>query len=326
MSKLVTIFGGSGFVGRYVAQELAERGWRVRVAVRRPNEAMFVQPYGAVGQVVPVFCNIRDDASVESVMSGAHAVVNCVGTFDASGRNNFNAVQAEGAERVARIAAAHGVETLVHISALGIECDDKSEYARTKREGEAGILEHFPNAMILRPSVIFGPEDGFFNRFAGMTRMGPFLPLVGGQTKFQPVYVKDVAGAVVKGVEGEAAGTFELGGPETKSLRGWIDVVLESVMRNRIVVNLPMWIGKIMAVGFGVVQFCSLGIIKSPITRDQAKQLAFDNVVGEDALGFEALGIAPTSPEAVIDQYLWRYRPSGQYDEIRNSAAHLRHE
>ena len=178
MSKLVTIFGGSGFVGRYIAQQLAMKGWRVRVAVRSQNEALHVRPYGAVGQVEPVFCNIRNDASVEAVTRGSDAVVNCVGTFDRTGKNNFDAVQADGAERVARIAAAHGVKNLVHISALGVDRDELSEYARTKRAGEAGILAQFPSAMILRPSVIFGQEDGFFNRFASMSRMGPIFPLM----------------------------------------------------------------------------------------------------------------------------------------------------
>ncbi len=247
MSKLVTIYGGSGFVGRYIAQQLAARGWRVRVAVRRPNEALFVKPYGVVGQVEPILCNIRDDASVAAAMQGADAVVNCVGTFDAGGKNNFDAVQHLGAERVARAAAAEGVDRLVHISALGIEKDEDSLYAKSKRAGEAAILAHVPGATILRPSVIFGPEDGFFNRFGSMSRLGPVMPLVGGKTQFQPVYVEDVAAAAVKGVEGEAAGIYELGGPEVKSLRGWIGEILEVVKRWRLVMNLPFWVGGLMA-------------------------------------------------------------------------------
>lgn len=167
MSKLLTIYGGSGFVGRYIVQQLAAKGWRVRVAVRRPNEAMFVKPYGVPGQVEPVLCNIRDDASVAAVMQGADAVVNCVGTFDARGRNNFDAVQAEGAERIARIAAEQGIARMVHISALGVDRDQASDYARTKRAGEEGVLRHMPNAMILRPSVVFGAEDGFSTGLPG---------------------------------------------------------------------------------------------------------------------------------------------------------------
>ena len=325
MTKLVTIFGGSGFVGRYIAQKLAADGWRVRVAVRRPNEALHVRHYGVVGQVEPVFCNIRDDASVTAVMTGADAVVNCVGTFDRKGRNNFGAVQHEGAERVARIAAEHGVGTMVHISALGIENDERSEYAASKRLGEAGVLQHLPSAMILRPSVIFGPEDGFFNRFASLTRMGPFLPLVGGSTMFQPVYVEDVALAAVKGVNGEAQGTYELGGPEAKSLRDWVGVVMEEVNRKKIVVKLPMFMGKIMAWGFDLVQTLSLGLFKNGlVTRDQVKQLGTDNVVSEGAKTLADLGIKPVAAESVVDSYLWRYRPTGQYEAIRDSAKNLK--
>ena len=205
MSRLVTIYGGSGFVGRYIARRLAREGWRVRVAVRRPNEAVFVRPYGVVGQVEPVFCNIRDDVSVAQVMAGADAVVNCVGILNESGANGFDAVQAEGAARIARLSAEQGVARLVHLSALGADADSASDYARTKAEGEAAVQEHRPDAVILRPSIIFGPEDQFFNRFAGMTRMGPVLPLVGADTRFQPVYVDDVAQAAVKGVTGAAA-------------------------------------------------------------------------------------------------------------------------
>mgnify|MGYP001026422598 FL=1 len=325
MSKLVTIFGGSGFVGRYIAQQLAMKGWRVRVAVRRPNEALYVRPYGAVGQVEPVFCNIRDDASVEAVTRGADAVVNCVGTFDRKGKNNFDAVQAEGAARVARIAALMGVETLVHLSALGVDRDQESEYARTKRAGEEGILAEFPNAMILRPSVVFGPEDGFFNRFAGMARMGPIFPLIGGSTQFQPVYVMDVAAAAVMGVEGKAHGIYELGGPEVKSLRGWVDVILDEVLRKKPVLNAPMFIGRMMAWSFDLLQTLTFGLAKNGlITRDQVKQLQIDNVVQDGAKTLADLGINATAPEAIIETYLWRYRPSGQYDAIRDSAKNLK--
>ena len=195
MSKLVTIYGGSGFVGRYIARRMAKEGWRVRVAVRRPNEALFVKPYGSVGQVEPILCNIRDDASVAQAMSGADAVVNCVGILNQVGKNKFDAVQHEGAERIARLAAAAGIETMVHLSAIGADAEADSDYARTKALGEEGVLAHMPNALILRPSVIFGPEDDFFNRFADQARFGPILPIAGADTKFQPVYVDDVANA-----------------------------------------------------------------------------------------------------------------------------------
>ena len=325
MSKLVTIYGGSGFVGRYIAQQMAAKGWRVRVAVRRPNEAMHVKPYGTPGQVEPVFANIRDDASVAAAMKGADAVVNCVGTFDARGRNNFDAVQHDGAERVAKLAAAAGVQTLVQISALGCDGDTDSTYAKTKRSGEEAVLAQFPNAMILRPSVIFGNEDGFFNRFAAMSRYGPILPLFGGETRFQPVYVEDVASAAALGVEGKARGIYELGGPDVKTLNGWIDVVLASIRRRRLVPNLPMWLGRLMAWGFDMMEIVSLGLIRNGIlTRDQVKQLRHDNVVSGNEKGLADLGIEPMSPEAVIDSYLWRFRPSGQYDAIRDSARNLR--
>ena len=204
MSNLVTIFGGSGFVGRYIARRLAKEGWRVRVAVRRPNEAMFVRPYGVVGQVEPILANIRDDASVRAAIQGADAVVNCVGILAEQGKNQFDTVQAEGAGRVARIAAEEGIGRFVHVSAIGADAESDSDYARTKALGEAAVLEHMPGAVILRPSIIFGPEDGFFNRFAAMARFGPILPVVGAGTRFQPVYVDDVAHAAVLGVTGAA--------------------------------------------------------------------------------------------------------------------------
>ncbi len=325
MSKLVTIFGGSGFVGRHIARRMAKEGWLVRVAVRRPNEAMFVKPYGSVGQVEPVFCNIRDDASVQAVMQGSDAVVNCVGILSDRGKNTFDAVQHEGAERVARIAAAEGVETMVHISAIGADKDSDSQYAQSKALGEEGVLQHMPNAMILRPSVIFGQDDEFFNRFASMSRLGPVLPLVGGETKFQPVYVDDVAQAAVKGIKGEAAGTYELGGPEVDSLRGWVTEMLEVIHRRKLVANLPFFVGNLMAFGFGLLQTLTFGLFhNSVITKDQLKLLKIDNVVSDEAQGFEALDIKPLAPEAIMPDYLWRFRPSGQYDAIKDSARNLK--
>ena len=326
MTKLVTIFGGSGFAGRYIARRMAKQGWRVRVAVRRPNEAMHVKPYGAVGQVEPVFANIRDDASVAAAIMGADAVVNCVGTFDRTGRNNYNAVQAEGAARVARLSAEAGIETLVHLSAIGASSDGPSDYAKTKAQGEEGILAAMPNAIILRPSVMFGNEDGFFNRFAEMTKLGPVLPLVGGETKFQPVYVDDVAAAVETALLGHAApGTYELGGPEAKSLAAWMDDMLEVIERRRLVLNLPFFVGRIIGGAFDVLQAVTLGLFNNSIlTRDQVKSLTVDNVVAEDAKGLDALGIKPTPADAIIGEYLWPFRPSGQYAAIKNSAKNLK--
>ena len=324
MTKLVTIFGGSGFVGRYIARRLAKEGWRIRVAVRNPNEAMFVRPYGSVGQVEPVFCNIRDDASVASVLNGADAVVNCVGVLTEAGKNTFTAVQADGAERIARMAAAAGVARMVHISAIGADAASESEYSRTKAAGEAGVLAHMPNAMILRPSVIFGNEDEFFNRFAAMAGMGPILPIVGADSRFQPVYVDDVAAAAVMGVEGKAVGVYELGGPDVQTMRELMQTTLGVVQRRSLVMNIPFWIAKIMATGFKVAQVCSLGIIKAPFTKDQIANLRNDNVVAEGAQGFDALGIRPAAMGAILPDYLWRFRPSGQYAEIKNSAKNLR--
>lgn len=323
MGKLVTIFGGSGFVGRYVARRFAKEGWRVRVAVRRPNDALFVKPYGHVGQVEPVFCNIRDDASVRAVMTGADAVVNCVGIMNSSGKNTFAAVQAEGAGRIARIATEFGVAHLVHISALGANAHSPSDYARTKAEGEAAIQAGFPAAVILRPSVLFGPEDAFFNRFAGMP--GSILPLVGAETKFQPVYVDDLARAVVASVNGAAPGIYELGGPEVATLRELIQTMLTVIMRRKWVIGLPSPLARIPATVLDGVQSLTGGLISNGLlTRDQLRLLAVDNVVAPGARGFADLGIDPVAFESVIPEYLWRFRPSGQYAAIKESAKNLK--
>jgi NADH dehydrogenase len=325
MSKLVTIYGGSGFVGRYIAQRMAKEGWRVRVAVRRPNEAIFVKPYGVVGQVEPVLCNIRDDASVAAVMQGADVVVNCVGTFDSRGKNNFDAIQVEGAERVARLAAQSGVSQMVHISSIGADENSASVYSQTKAKGEAAVLRHMPSAMILRPSVIFGSEDQFFNRFAGMTRMGPVLPVVGADTKFQPVYVEDVAQAAVAGITGSAAGgVYELGGPDVNTFRELMQHMLEIVRRRRLIVNIPFWAASVIALISDVVSFMTAGLVPAQITRDQVRSLRSDNVVSEGVKGLADLGIKPTPMESVLPEYLWRFRPSGQYDEIKESARNLK--
>ncbi|MCE8513825.1 complex I NDUFA9 subunit family protein [Ruegeria pomeroyi] len=326
MSKLVTIYGGSGFVGRYIARRMAKEGWRVRVAVRRPNEAMHVKPYGAVGQVEPVLCNLRDDNSVAQAMRGADAVVNCVGVLNELGRNSFDAVQAEGAERIARIAAEQGITRMVHVSAIGADADSDSDYSRTKALGETGVLRHMPDAMILRPSVIFGSEDQFFNRFAGMTRFGPFLPVVGADTRFQPVYVDDVARAAVKGVLGQApGGVYELGGPDVETFRALMQRMLGVIHRKRIILGLPFFAARIMAGMLDVAKFVSFQLFPNGIlTRDQLKNLRRDNVVSADAKGFADLGITPKPMDTILPTYLWKFRPNGQYDEIQASARNLR--
>lgn len=326
MAKLVTIFGGSGFVGRNIAQQMAKEGWRVRVAVRRPNEAINVKPYGVVGQVEPVLCNIRDDASVLSVTEGADAVVNCVGILVEQGRNTFDALHHQGATRIARIAAAAGVKQLIHLSAIGADEDAASTYCRSKALGEQGVRRHFPKAVILRPSVIFGYGDGFFNKFAGMTRLGPVLPVVGGNTRMQPVHVDDVARAAVNGVLGQVpSGVHELGGPEVRTLSELMSVMLGVIERRRLVLNLPFWVGGLMGAGFDAIQGITLGLFTNTLlTRDQVRTLRNDNVVATGSTGFEALGITPVAMEAILPDYLWPYRPSGQYAAIKSSAKNLR--
>lgn len=327
MSKLVTVYGGSGFVGRYITRRLAKAGWRVRVAVRRPNEAIFVKPYGAVGQVEPVLCNIRNDDSVKSVMSGSDAVVNCVGILAPDGKNTFEAVQSEGAGRIARIAKELGVSKMVHISSIGADEDSDSIYSQTKAQGEKAVLAHMPDAMILRPSIVFGPEDGFFNRFASMSRFGPALPIIGAETKFQPVYVDDIAKAAMEGLEGHAAGgIYELGGPEVKSFRDLMDQMLGVIRRRRLVLNTPFFVAKSMGAIFDLLNAVSFGIIKGPVTYDQVTNLARDNVATGEHPGFSDLGIRPTTLEAILPSYLWRFRPSGQYDAIKESAQNLKSE
>lgn len=324
--KLVTIFGGSGFVGRYIARRMAKQGWRVRVAVRRPNEAIFVRPYGVVGQVEPVLANIRDDASVRAAVEGADAVVNCVGTFDARGRNNFDAVQAEGAGRVARIAKEEGASALIQLSSIGADADAESDYARTKGEGEALVLKHFKSAVILRPSVIFGPEDKFFNRFAEMAKIAPVLPVVGGDTKFQPVYVDDVAAAAEKAILGTAAGgIYELGGPDVETFRELLQRMQSVVRRNRILANVPFFAARIMAGGFSLVETLTLGLAKNTIlTPDQVKSLRVDNVVANSGVkNFQTMKMKPTSMDAVLEDYLYCHRPYGQYTELTESGKNL---
>ena len=325
MSRLVTIFGGSGFVGRYITQRMAKAGWRVRVAVRRPEEAGFLRTYGVVGQVEPILCNIRDDASVAAALDGADAAVNCVGILLNAGPNKFDAVQAEGAERAARLAAAEGITNFVQISAIGADADSDSTYARTKAQGEAGVLEHQPDAIILRPSVVFGTEDQFFNRFASLSRLGPLLPVVGADTRFQPVWVEDVARAAEKALEGDAApGVYELGGPATMTFRELMGLMLSVIRRRKLVVNIPFFMARIMGGTFDVLYAISGGLLKPQLTRDQVRNLARDNVVSPDAKSFADLGIEPTAMAAVLPDYLWRFRPAGQYEELKESARNIK--
>ena len=325
-APLVTIFGGSGFVGRYVAQAMAKRGWRVRVAVRRPSEAHFVRPYGDVGQVEPVQANLRDETSVRAAVRGATAVVNCVGLLVEGGAQTFRAVQAEGAARVARLAREEGVERFVQISAIGADPESPAAYARTKAEAEDAVRAAFPGAVILRPSIVFGPEDQFFNRFAAMARFSPVLPLVGAETRFQPVYVVDVAQAAAKAAAGEAApGIYELGGPRVASFRELMRLLLDVIRRNRLLLPLPEGLARLQAKLLGLLETISFGLFTNDlITEDQITLLQKDNVVAPGAHGFAELGIDPTSMEAVMEDWLWLWRPGGQYDRMRERRARLK--
>lgn len=321
--SLVTIYGGSGFIGSYIVRALAKTGCRMRIAVRRPDLAVHLQPLGGVGQIQPVQVNVRDAESVQAAARGANALVNLVGILQESGRQKFTAVQTEGARNVAAAAKAQGIDTVVHISALGADAGSKSAYARSKAHGEQAVLEHAPKALILRPSVVFGPEDEFFNRFAALARISlaswlPPLPLIGGGgTRFQPVYVGDVARAAVAGLEGRAKpGTiYELGGPEVMTLREVFERVLRYTNRRRVMVSLPFALAKVQA------WFLQL-LPNAPLTVDQVRLLQSDTVVSEEAKRegrtLEGLGISPVAAEVVVPLYLERFRPRGQFESYRS--------
>jgi NADH dehydrogenase len=309
---LVTVFGGSGFIGRYVVRRLAREGWQVRVAVRRPDQALFCKTAGQVGQVVPVAVNVRDQASVRAAVSGATAVVNLVGVLFQAGPQRFDTVHAQGAANIAAAAAAAGVRTLAQVSAIGADPQSPAAYARSKAAGEAAVAKAFPAATILRPSIVFGPEDGFFNRFAKMAMLSPALPLIGGgTTRFQPVYVLDVAEAIARAVENPAAHAgklYELGGPRIYSFRELMSLMLAEIGRKRCLCSLPFALASLQG---AVLQ--SIPFIQPPLTADQVKLLKRDNVVGAQAAGFKALGITPTALEPILPTYLDRYRPRGYY-------------
>jgi uncharacterized protein YbjT (DUF2867 family) len=315
---LVTVFGGSGFLGRNVVRALAKRGYRIRVAVRRPELAGHLQPLGRVGQIHAVQANVRYPASVAAAMRDSHVAINLVGILTASGAQSFDAVQAMGAATVAQAAAAAGAR-MVHVSAIGADENSLSAYARSKAAGERAVLAAVPSATILRPSVVFGPEDQFTNRFAALARISPMLPLIGGGlTRMQPVYVGDVATAVAEAVDGKAkpGATYELGGPEVLTMREIMEVILAITERNRMLVSLPFGLAKLQAL---FLQFAP-GPLK--LTPDQVELLRSDNVVSDTAkaasLTLEGLGITPDSMEAVAPQYLWRFRAAGQFQ--RNGA------
>ncbi|TXG84733.1 MAG: complex I NDUFA9 subunit family protein [Sphingomonadales bacterium] len=310
MTDLVTVIGGSGFLGRYVVQQLAKAGHRVRVAVRHPELALFLKPLGAVGQIQIVQANVRYPASIARAVAGASAVVNLVGILFPTGRQTFDRVQAEGAQCIAAAAAAAQVKTLVHVSAIGADAQSTAHYARTKGEGEAHVRAAFPAAVILRPSLVFGPEDGFFNRFAGLAQIAPVMPVICGDSRFQPVYVGDVAAAIAKAVDAPAdfAGkTFELGGPHVWTFRDLLKYILKEIRIDRPLVDIPLPLARLKA--------AFLGLLPRPLlTLDQLKLLARDNVVSPGATGLKAFDIAPTPVEAIVPNYLVTYRPHGQFN------------
>jgi uncharacterized protein YbjT (DUF2867 family) len=306
-TNLVTVFGGSGFLGRHTVRALARAGWRIKVATRHPARGFFLRPLGTVGQIDFVKCDVSDAESVAHAVMGSSAVINLTGILFQKGQT-FADVQAEGADNIAQAATRAGVRALVHVSAIGADLESDSTYAATKAQGEQAVREAFPDAVILRPSIIFGPEDGFFNKFAGMARFSPVLPLVGGgHTRFQPVFVGDVAQAIVTALGDAARGrTYELGGPGVYSFKELLQLILREIGRKRALVSLP----------FGLASFKAafLQLLPNPIlTMDQVTLLKKDNVVAPTAAGLADLGITPTSVEAVIPSYLWRFRAKGEY-------------
>jgi NADH dehydrogenase len=312
IDTLVTVFGGSGFVGRHIVRALAKRDYRIRVAVRRPELAGHLQPLGKVGQINIVQANLRYPASIKAAMRDASIVVNLVGILTESGPQTFDAVQSQGASAVAQAAAEIGAR-MVHVSAIGADANSESAYARAKAAGEQAVLAAVPAATILRPSVVFGPEDQFTNRFASLARMAPVMPVFGAQTKIQPVYVGDVATAAADAVDGKTkpGAVYELGGPEVLTMNEIVEIVLATIERKRMTLPVPFGIAKLKSY---FLQFAP-GDFK--LTPDQVALLKSDNVVSDAAkaagLTLEGLGISPDSLEAIAPQYLWRFRATGQF-------------
>lgn len=320
--KLAVAFGGSGFIGRHTVGALARRGYRVRAAERRPDLAGHLQPMGVVGQIQPVQANLRFPDSVRAAVTDADVVINFVAILAPTGKQTFEALHVEGARTVARAAREAGAKRLIHISAIGASPDAPSQYARTKYAGEQAVLEEFPAAIILRPSIVFGPEDQFFNRFAAMACISPLLPLIGGgRTRFQPVYVGDLAKAVANIADGAGTpgGIYEIGGPEQLSFRELLDRTQDYAGRKRGYLPMPFWLAKLQA-----LLTWPLPNSLRPITVDQVRSLKSDNVVSEDAVRqhrtLADLGVEhPTAIESVVPRYLQRFNPRGQYAGYRNA-------
>jgi uncharacterized protein YbjT (DUF2867 family) len=311
MQNLVTVFGGSGFIGGQAVRALARKGWRIRVAVRQPNLAYEMRLNGDVGQIDIVQANIRNEPSVRRALAGASACVNLVGVLYETGRQGFQSLHAMGAATVAKVAREEGVERLVQMSALGADPESPSRYARTKAMGEAAVREAFPEAVILRPSIAYGPGDDFFNRFARMATLSPVLPLVGAETKMQPVFVGDVARAIAQAATApDVAGVYELGGPAVFTFRELMEMMLAQIHRRRLLLPLPFPIASLIGKGGNMI--AALGL-KPPLTEDQAVMLKSDNVCSGQAPGLAELGVTPVTLEAVLPTYLYRYRRGGQF-------------
>ena len=322
MQNLVTVFGGSGFIGAQAVRQLAKAGWRIRVAVRNPAAAYAMRLHGDVGQIDIVQANVRNEPSVRRALADATAAVNLVAVMNESGRQGFQALHVMGARNVAAAAKAEGVARMVQVSALGADPASPSKYARSKAEGEAAVREVCPDAVVVRPSIVFGPEDNFFNRFAAMAQLSPALPLIGGgHTRFQPVFVGDVGKALAKAVASdEAAGqTYELGGPAIFSFRQLMELMLAEIGKRRILLPLPWPVAGMIGAAGDLARM----LITPPITSDQVRLLKADNVVSGAYPGLAELGITPTTLEAVLPSYLYRYRRGGQYadQEDRELAA-----
>lgn len=310
-ARVVTVFGGSGFIGRHLVRRLAKRGWLVRVAVRHPSQANFLKPLGDVGQITPIRAPVQEQLAVEAAVQGADVVINLVGVLYERSRQNFTAIHAHGAQAIAAAAAAAGVQRLVQISAIGAALHGDAAYAQSKGAGEAAVRTAFPKATILRPSIVFGPEDDFFNRFAVMARFSPVLPLIGGgQTQFQPVYVGDVAEAIVRCLDDPACQgkTYELGGPRRYTFKELMELLLSQIRRRRLLVPLPFAVAEFQAAFLECLP-------TPPLTRDQVKMLRHDNLVSADALTLADLGITPSSAEVILPTYLDRHRPGGRFSQ-----------
>ena len=314
---LITVFGGSGFLGKYVIRELVKEGWRVRVPVRRPHTAQELKVIGNVGQVQLVQANLRFEKSVERAVAGSDAVINLVALLFEEGKQSFESLHVRGAETLAKAAAAQGITNFVQVSAIGADAESDSDYARTKAEGEDAVRAAVPTADIMRPSIIFGAEDQFFNRFASMTQFAPALPLLGGgDTKFQPVYVGDVAQAIAKvATQGTSGKTYELGGPRIYSFKELMQFMLKTIDRKRFLAPVPWFAANMM--GFAGEISGMAPFVKPFLTRDQVKNLKVDNVVSDEALSFTDLGISLETIEAIVPTYLGRYRKYGQFHEKR---------